>query len=128
MKALRIIAIIGAVLIMVGEAYRTWGTGRPVPAWMDDMLLGTMMIAAAIAVGRPTVATRSFFSAAWGVAVGMAYGSFFGKLLDPANSHPGNLPLGFLTWAIGFAFIVSIGGLIASILLPNPPLLHKATT
>ncbi|QNQ11590.1 hypothetical protein [Sphingomonas alpina] len=123
MKALRIIAIIGAILLMAGEAYRSWGAGRPVAFWMDDMLAGAMMIAAAIAVGRPTRATRSFFSASWGVAVGMLYGSFFGKLFDPASTNPGNFPLGLLTALIGLAFILAIGGLIASILLSD-----KATT
>ena len=119
MKTLRILAIIGAVLLMAGEAYRTWGTGRPVAFWMDDMLAGAMMIAAAIMVRRPTRATHAFFSAAWGVAVGMLYGSFFGKVFDPAASNPGNFSLGILTALIGFAFIVSIAGLVASILLPD---------
>ena len=119
MKALRILGIIGAILLMAGEAFRTWGTGRPVAFWMDDMLAGAMMIAAAILVRRPTRATRSFFSAAWGVAVGMLYGSFFGKVFDPASSNPGNFSLGLLTWLIGFAFVAAIAGLIASILLPD---------
>ena len=118
-KALRILSIIGALLLMDGEAYRSWGMGRPVAFWMDDMLAGGMMIAAAIAVRRPTRATRSFFSASWGVAVGMLYGSFFGKVFDPASSNPGNFSLGLLIALIGFAFLVSIAGLIASILLPD---------
>ncbi|WP_034161274.1 hypothetical protein [Sphingomonas sp. ERG5] len=119
MKPLRIVAIIGALLLMVGEAYRSWGVGRPVAFWMDDMLAGAMMIAAAIAVRNPTRATRSFFSAAWGVSVGMLYGSFFGKLFDPTRSDPGNFSLGLLTALIGVAFLIAIAGLIASILLPD---------
>ena len=119
MKILRVISIIGALLLMSGEAYRSWGEGRPVAFWMDDMLAGVMMIAAAIMVARPTRATRNFLSAAWGVAVGMLYGSFFGKVFDPASSNPGNFSLGILTALVGFAFFVSIAGLIASILLPD---------
>ena len=119
MKTLRILAIVGALLLMGGEAYRSWGVGRPVAFWMDDMLAGAMMIAAAIAVRRPTRATRSFFSASWGVAVGMLYGSFFGKLFDPAGANPGNFSLGILTALIGLAFAISIAGLVASIVLPD---------
>jgi hypothetical protein len=119
MKALRILAIVGALLLMAGEGYRSWGAGRPAAFWLDDMLAGAMMIAAAIAVRRPTRATRSFFSASWGVAVGMLYGSFFGKLFDPSSSNPGNFSLGILTALVGFAFFVSIAGLVASILLPD---------
>jgi len=119
-KALRILGVICAVLLMAGEGYRSWGAGRPAVFWMDDMLAGSMMIAAAILVGRQTFATRSFFAASWGVAVGMLYGSFFGKLYDPAGSNPGNFSIGVLTWLVGAAFVIAIGGLVASVLLPGP--------
>ncbi len=117
MKVLRVVAIVGALLLMLGEAYRSWGMGRPVAFWMDDMLVGSMMIVSAIAVGRPTVRTRAFFSAAWGAAAGMLYGSFFGKVFDPTRADPGNFSLGLLTSLIGVAFLISIIGLIASIRL-----------
>ena len=84
------------------------------------MLVGTIMIAAAIMVGRPTRATRAFFSAIWGVAVGMLYGSFSSKLVNPAMAEPGNMPVGLLTALLGVAFALAILGLIASILLPDP--------
>ena len=117
MKALRILAAIGAILIMTGEAYRSWGVGRPVYAWMDDMLAGSFMLVAAYRVGRPTVSNRALFSASWGIAVGMLYGSFFGRLFEPAQAHPGNLNLAALTIALGAAFALAIGGLIASVVI-----------
>jgi hypothetical protein len=117
MKTLRIIAVIGALALMIGEAYRSWGIGRPVAFWMDDMLAGALMIAAAIAVGRPTIGSRAFFSGAWGISVGMLYGSFFGKVFDPSSSNPGNFDLGVLTILIGIAFAISIAGFLASIRL-----------
>lgn len=119
MKTLRIIAIVGALALMLGEGYRTWGTGRPVYAWMDDMLAGGLMLVAAIRVGRPTVANRALFSAAWGIAVGMLYGSFFVKLFEPQYASAGNIPLGILTALVGLAFAVAIIGLVASICLPG---------
>ena len=119
MTALRWIGIVGALLLMVGEAFRSWGVGRPVYAWMDEVLAGTIMIAAAIRVARPTVANRALFSAAWGIAVGMLYGSFFVKLFEPRYADAGNIPLGLLTALVGAAFVLAIGGLIASIVLPG---------
>ena len=119
MRALRIVSIIGALLLMLGEAYRTWGAGRPVAFWIDDMLAGAMMLAAAIMVAHPSPVRRRFLSAAWGVAAGMLYVSFFGKVFDPANTNPGNFSLGLLTALVGAAFLISIGGLIASIVLPD---------
>ena len=120
MKTLRILAIIAAVVVMLGEGYRSWGMGRPLYAWLDDMLAGTMMIVAAVMAGRPTRARRAFFSAAWGVAVGMLYGSLFSKLADPGHADPGNFPVGLLTTLLGIAFVGAILGLIASITLPDP--------
>jgi hypothetical protein len=118
MKLLRVASILLALSLMLGEAYRTWGAGRPIAFWMDDMLVGAMLILSAIAVAKETPATRSFFSASWGVATGMLYVSFFGKVFDPANGNPGNFDLGLLTALIGAAFAVSILGLILSIRLP----------
>lgn len=119
MTALRWIGIAGALALMFGEAYRSWGAGRPVYAWMDDMLGGAIMIVAAVRVARPTVANRALFSAAWGIAVGMLYGSFFVKVFEPKYAGAGNIPLGLLTALVGAAFVIAIGGLIASIVLPG---------
>ena len=119
MSAFRIFSIICALALMIGEAYRSWGVGRPIAFVLDDMLAGAMMISAAILIRTPTRATRSFFSASWGVAVGMLYGSFFGKVFDPASTNSGNFSLGLLTALVGVAFAISIAGLIASILLPD---------
>jgi hypothetical protein len=117
MKALRIAAVVGALALMIGEGYRSWGAGRPIAFWMDDMLAGALMIVAAIAVGRPTIQSRAFFSGTWGISVGMLYGSFFGKVFDPASSNPGNFDLGVLTILVGIAFTISIVGMVASIRL-----------
>ena len=118
MKALRIIAIVGAMALMAGELYRSWGVGRPIPFVLDDLVVGSMMVSAAVLVGRETIATRAYFSAAWGVSAGMLYGSFFSKLYDPAKAVPGNMPLGLLVPLLGLAFALSVLGLIASVLLP----------
>lgn len=118
MRALRVIAIVGALALMLGEAYRSWGMGRPVAFWMDDMLAGGLLIVSAMLVAVPTVARRTFFTGSWGIAVGMLYGSFFGKVFAPQDSDPGNFDLGLLTALIGSAFAVAVGGMIASILLP----------
>ena len=119
MKAFRIFSIICALALMIGEAYRSWGVERPIAFVLDDMLAGAMMISAAILMRKPSVVPRSFFSASWGVAVGMLYGSFFGKVCDPASTNPGNFSLGLLTALVGAAFFISICGLIVSILLPD---------
>ena len=96
LKWLRIWAVIGALSLMIGEAYRSWGVGRPTAFWMDDMLAGVLLLASAWAMRAPTPLRHAWFSASWGIATGMLYGSFFGKLFDPTHAQPGNFGLGLL--------------------------------
>jgi hypothetical protein len=119
MRYLRIWAILLALSLIIGEAYRSWGAGRPVMFWMDDMMMGAMLIAAALLVRQDTHRRRAFFTAAWGVNAGMLYPSFFGKLLTPAESNPGNFDLGLLTVLVGLAFASALIGMVLSILAPR---------
>lgn len=112
---LRILAVGLSLSLMIGEAIRSWGAGRPVMFWLDDFLMGGLLLAAAILIARPTRLRSHLFVAGWGVCAGMLYGSFFGKVFDPANADSGNINLGILTWLIGLAFLVSLVGLWGSI-------------
>jgi hypothetical protein len=117
MKALRVAAVLLALSLMLGEVYRSWSAGRPAAFWLDDQIMGAMLIVGAALMARPSRRRHALFAAAWGVNAGMLYGSFFGKLFDPAGSDPGNFDLGLLTLLVGIAFAVSIVGLAASIWL-----------
>lgn len=119
MRFLRIWAIVLALSLIIGEAYRSWGAGRPVMFWMDDMIMGAMLIAAAILVRTDTLRRRAFFAAAWGVNAGMLYPSFFGKLLAPEEANPGNFDLGLLTLLVGLAFVSALIGMVLTILAPR---------
>lgn len=117
MKYLRCWAISLALCLMIGEAWRSWGAGRPVMFWMDDMIMGAMLIVSAILVRSDTFNRRAFFTAAWGVNAGMLYGSFFGKVFAPQNADAGNWDLGVLTVLVGIAFASAVIGMILSITL-----------
>lgn len=119
MKALRIVAVLLALSLMIGECWRSWGVGRPIMFVLDDQLMGGFLIVAAWAVKDQTIRTRTAFSAAWGVVAGMLYGSFFGKIFEPATAQAGNWDLGILTWLIGVAFLTSLIGLWFSMTLPR---------
>ena len=115
---LRMLAVLLALSLMIGEVWRSWGVGRPVMFVMDDQLMGGFLIVAAWAMTKETVRNRIAFAAAWGVNAGMLYGSFFGKVFAPEEAQAGNWDLGVLTWLIGLAFVVSLIGLWLSISLP----------
>lgn len=119
MLLLRGAAILLALSLMIGEIWRSWGAGRPVMLVLDDQLMGGFLIVAAWAVSRETLRTRAAFAAAWGVVAGMLYGSFFGKVFEPAKAQAGNWSLGVLTALLGVAFAVSLIGLWASMVIPR---------
>ncbi|MDP1631420.1 MAG: hypothetical protein Q8L66_08370 [Caulobacter sp.] len=118
MLILRIIAVIQALSLIIGETYRSWGAGRHWLFVVDDYWISALLLAGAFLVRRDGVSTRALFAAGWGANAGMLYGSFFGKLIDPASTNAGNFGVGLLTFLIGLAFTASVLGMIASILLP----------
>jgi hypothetical protein len=124
MKKLRIVAVLLALSLMIGECLRSWGVGRPVMLVLDDQLMGGFLIVAAWAVRDETLKTRAAFTGAWGVVAGMLYGSFFGKVFEPAKAQAGNWDLGVLTWLLGIAFVVSLCGLWFSMTLPKGKAAH----
>lgn len=97
MKVLRVVAILLGLSLIVAEAYRSWGTARPMPYWIEDPLCGALLIVSAMLVGKETIARRALFSGAWGVNAGALYGAFVSKLYQPEAAEPGNFDLSLLT-------------------------------
>jgi hypothetical protein len=114
---LRAIAVLLGLSLMIGEGIRSWGQDRPPHAWLDDQLMGGLLIVSAWLLRRPTPERRALFTGAWGVSAGMLYGSFFNKLFDPGGDYSSSIPGGTLTLLIGLAFITAISGFAASILI-----------
>jgi hypothetical protein len=119
LTALRVLAALLALSLMIGELWRSWGAGRHPLFVLDDQLMGGFLLAAAWAMRVDSRRNRAAFSAAWGVVAGMLYGSFFGKLVEPASSNPGNWNMGVLTALLGVAFATALVGLWFSIVLPG---------
>jgi hypothetical protein len=117
-KVLRLFAVLLGLSLMIGEAIRSWGQDRPAPAWLDDQLMGALLITSAWLLRKPTPARRALFTGAWGVGVGALYLSFFGKLLEPTGDYSSNIPGGMLTLLIGLAFATAIAGFVASLVIP----------
>lgn len=118
MRGLRGLAVVMALSLMLGELWRSWGAGRHPLVVLDDQLMGGFLLAAAWAMRVDSRRNRAAFAAAWGVVAGMLYGSFFGKLVDPASSNAGNWNMGVLTALLGVAFATALVGLWLSITLP----------
>lgn len=112
--SLTILRVLGAGLalsLMVGELIRSWGVGRPIMFVLDDFFMGGLLLLGAWLMRAPTPVRGHVFIAGWASCAGMLYGSFFGKVFDPAGANSGNFNLGFLTAIIGLAFAISLVGL-----------------
>jgi hypothetical protein len=120
-SALRIFTVSLALVLMIGEGYRSWGAGRPFMTWFDDMVLGALMIGAAWAVGRETPRRRAFLTGAWGVAIGAVFLSLMSKIVDPSSTIAGNLQLSVLIWALAVIFVGAVLGFVASLAIPFKP-------
>lgn len=118
MKIFRYISIFLALVLIGGEMWRSYGDGRHIMFKLDDVFAGAFMIYAALNFTSDTPARRAIFAAAWGAAAGMLYGSFFGKLLGGYPINSGNWNAGFLTLAVGVAFVGSLIGLVLAIKMP----------
>lgn len=116
---LRYTAMLLGGMLIIGEAYRSWGSGRTPSSWLGEMLVGMVLICAAIAANRSGWQRRALFTGAWGVCAGMLYGNFFGKAFEPASSQPGNFSLGTLTALVGVEFAVSVLGFVASLMVTD---------
>lgn len=121
MTIFRIVAVLQGLGLAIGELYRSWGVDRPLMFWVDDQILGALLISAAILMARDTFHRRAYFTAAWGFSAGMLYSSFFAKVYEPQEANAGNFDLDVLTFLIGWTFFVACVGMAASILLPRQP-------
>lgn len=122
MLILRIIAVIQALSLIIGETYRSWGAGRHWLFVVDDYWISGLLLLGALAMKTDSLRNRALFAAGWGANAGMLYGSFFGKLIEPSSSSPGNFGIGLLTWLIGLAWAVAVVRVVAKVMLPNAPL------
>jgi hypothetical protein len=117
-SVLRIYTVLVALVLMIGEGYRSWGAGRPVITWLDDMVLGSLMIAAAWAVGRETPPRRAFLTGVWGIAIGAVFLSLLSKIVAPSSTITGNLQLSELVAALAIILVGAVLGFVASLAIP----------
>ena len=79
----RRLAYVFGILVPLGETIRRWhqlGQLRYLPAWLDDYILGALLLYGAWRTGRDVRGGQRFLAAAWGFTCGMAYASFFLQL------------------------------------------------
>lgn len=119
------LAIVFGVLLPIGETVRRWGHIDYLPTFLDDWLIGALLLWGAWATrdrpdaaGRedhgPRAAGRRVLCAAWGVTCGIGYSSFFGHLEHLDRPDVGPLPQVWLTTIIGVGWVLAIVAMVGA--------------
>jgi hypothetical protein len=114
----RNLAIFLGIVTPVLETIRRWSTWTEYPpAMLDDYFLGGFLLYGAWRVGKDPVEGQRFLAAAWGVALGMVFLSFFGQIqqMRLGSVDPAPVSSEWVAVVKGFGFVLVILGLVASL-------------
>lgn len=111
-----VLAVGLGLALMIGESIRSWGMGRPFMSWFDDFILA-FFLCAAVLLFRRNPKNAKFLTAAWGINLAMIYISYTSKVLNPEMNIHSTLSFDLLTNLLLTALIVSIIGLIWTLLV-----------
>lgn len=117
-RSSRKLAIVIGVVTPVLETVRRWSTWIEYPpAMLDDYLLGGFLLYGAWRVGKNARDGQRFLTAAWGIALGMVFLSFFGHLHDlrAGKIDPAPVPSEWVLAVKGLGFLLVILGLVGSL-------------
>jgi hypothetical protein len=118
----RRLAVLLGIVLAVGETLRRWhqlGDLRLWPAWLDDIVLGGLLIYGAWRTGKDVISGRPFLSAAWGIMVGAAYVSFIAQIFLPFEPDPSGLSQTWVVMLRGLGLVLAAVGLITALWPPR---------
>ena len=118
MRFSRALAYFGGVVLPIGETVRRWqqlGDLRMAPAWMDDWIIGLLLLYGAWRTRDDVAGGRPVLAAAWGFACGMGYASFFSELMNLDLTDPSGFPSTTVAAIKGLMLALGIAALIATL-------------
>lgn len=111
------LAIVFGVLLPIVETVRRWPQLTDLsmwPAWLDDFIIAGFLLYGAYRTSEPNEGRR-YLAAAWGIAFGMAYGSFFGQLMRSDSSDPSGIPVVWVLSIKAAGLLLIIAALVGSL-------------
>jgi hypothetical protein len=112
----RYLAIVFGILTPLAETVRRWhqlAQWEMLPFWLDDYILGTLLLYGAWRTGRDAREGQRFLAAGWGFTCGMAYGSFFGQLANLDEPDPAPIATEWVVAIKGVGLALAVFGLVA---------------
>jgi hypothetical protein len=114
----RRLAIILGILTPLAETVRRWRQLSRLsvwPFWLDDFIIGALLLYGAWRAGKDIRSGRRFLAAAWGFTFGMAYSSFFSQLGRLSEPDPAPIPSTWVAVIKGVGLVLAILALIGSL-------------
>ena len=108
-------AYIMGIALPVLEVMRRRSNFDDIPAYIDDFLVGALLLYAACAVTLQKPSGPVLLVAAWAVLCGGFYGSIFGQLQSSASQDVSGLSNAFVVLVKGVLYLVAIGSLIMAV-------------
>lgn len=112
------LAIVIGIVTPLLETIRRWSTWTEFPpAMFDDYFLGGFLLYGAWRVSGDAVGGQRFLAAAWGVAMGMVFLSFFGQIqaMQAGAVDPAPISSEWVAVIKGIGFLLVLSGLISSL-------------
>jgi hypothetical protein len=114
----RRLAVILGILTPLAETVRRWrqlGQLSVWPFWLDDYIIGALLLYGAWRTGKDIRNGRRFLAAAWGFTCGMAYSSFFSQLGRLNEPDPAPIPSTWVAAIKGLGLALAILALVGSL-------------
>ena len=114
----RRLAIVLGILTPLAETIRRWhqlNQLKVLPFWLDDYLIGALLLYGAWRTGKDFRNGRRFLAAAWGFTCGMVYPSFFTQLTLLNEPDPSGFPSSLVAVIKGVGFALAITALVVTL-------------
>jgi hypothetical protein len=108
-------AYVLGIALPVLEAARRRTNFDNIPAYIDDFLIGAILLWAARAVSRGRPYGPALLTAAWGLLCGGMWGSFFGQFENKLPTDISGLSNGIVMLIKGCIYVVAIVALVLSV-------------
>jgi hypothetical protein len=118
MRFSRGLALVAGVFLPMAETVRRWhqlGDIRMAPAWLDDWLIGVFLLYGVWRTRGNDRGGRAVLAAAWGVACGLAYASFFMQVSMLNQPDPSGIASATVVVIKGAMFALAIAALVSTL-------------
>lgn len=108
------------IALPVLEVCRRRTNFSDIPGYIDDFIIGILLLFAAWAVVRERPYGGSLLTAAWGILCGGLWGSLFGQLYSAASNDVSGLPNTTVVFIKVLIYCIAIIALVLSIRRRDP--------